>query len=1249
MDFYTIKEEEKEHRGKPNTISLYPDFKVCRSKDLMVRGRDFYAVWDEKANLWSTDEYDVQRLVDEELKKRAEEIRPHRDSDIRLRTMSDYSSRSWKEFKSYLGNISDTYVVLDQKLTFQNSVVTKEDHVSKTLPYSLEEGDHGAWDELISALYDPSEREKIEWAIGSIIAGDSPKIQKFLVFYGSAGTGKSTVLNIVQSLFEGYHTSFEAKALTGASNAFSTEVFRNNPLVAFQHDGDLSKIEDNTKLNSIVSHEDMTMNEKYKASYMARINAMLFMGTNKPVKITDAKSGIIRRLIDVRPTGKKIPPLRYEYLMNEIHFNLGALAYHCMTVYEKLGKNYYANYRPIEMILETDVFYNFVEDAYHVFKMDDAVSLTRAYDMYKAYCEDALVEWRLPKYKFRQELQNYFREFEERGEINGERSRSIYRGFIKERFKSTTIDKEAEEVPYSLVLDQTDSLLDEMLAEAPAQYASREETPMRKWASVHTTLASLDTHRLHYVKPPENHIVIDFDLRGPDGEKSPDVNLEAASKWPATYAEYSKSGAGVHLHYLYAGDTSELSRIYDTGIEIKVFNGDSSLRRMLSACNAIPVATLSSGLPLKEKKVINFETVRTERALRDLINRNLRKEIHPGTKPSIDFIHKILDDAYHSDLKYDLKDMRPSILAFANSSTNQALYCIKLVAKMKFESEEPGEPMNDEEAPLVFYDIECYPNLFHISWKYAGENKPITRLRNPTPDQIESLLKFRLVGFFCRKYDNHMLYAAYLGYTVPQLYELSQRLIANSPNSTFSEAYNLSYTDVYDFASEKKSLKRWEIELGIHHMEMDIPWDEPVPEERMDDVGDYCDNDVLATEVVFNERRQDFVAREILSRISGLPVNDTNNSHSARIIFGKERRPQAEFNYTDLSEMFPGYTYSYGKSIYRGEEVGEGGLVRSEPGMYTDVALLDIASMHPASIKALDLFGKYTDKFWNLVQARLAIKHKDYSEARKILGPEVESYLTDESGAKALSNALKIVINSVYGLTAASYPNPFKDNRNKDNIVAKRGALFMLDLKNFIEEQGYTVAHIKTDSVKIPNATQEIIDKVTQFGASYGYTFEHEHTYSKLCLVNDAVYIAKDAEDDSWTAVGTQFQVPYVFKTLFSKEPIEFDDKTMIKAVTTALYLNMNEDDPEKDELRFVGRIGNFCPIKPGSGGGLLLRKNGEKYDSASGAKGYRWMESERVKELKLEDRIDDSYFIKMVDDAIAAINQYGDFEQFAS
>jgi phage/plasmid-associated DNA primase len=157
-------------------------------------------------------------------------------------------------------------------------------------------GDISAYEELMSTLYTPAERAKIEWSIGAIIAGDAKKIEKFIVFYGPGGTGKSTVMKIIQMLFGGlvneggYIATFVAKDLVGNNNSFATSAFKDNPLVAIQHDGDLSKIEDNSKLNSIVSHEDMQINEKYKRTYDSRINAFLFMGTNKPVRMPSPAS-----------------------------------------------------------------------------------------------------------------------------------------------------------------------------------------------------------------------------------------------------------------------------------------------------------------------------------------------------------------------------------------------------------------------------------------------------------------------------------------------------------------------------------------------------------------------------------------------------------------------------------------------------------------------------------------------------------------------------------------------------------------------------------------------------------------------------------------------------------------------------------------------------------------------------------------------------------------------------------------------
>lgn len=1312
LDFMEVIAKKGRGNSDPRAI---PNFKLVDTEDLMIKGRQFYAIWDEENELWTKDYARAVELIDKEIQKFADEkgLAPDLCMDTSI-NKSAYNLRNY-----ITKEMADTFKPLDTKVIFANDTPTKEDYATFKLDYSLEDGPTPNWDKLVSTLYKPKEREKIEWAIGAIVSGDSKDIHKFLVFYGDPGTGKSTILNIIERMFStkvkvgnklvtySYVTNFVSKDLGNGNKDFALTPFRNNPLIAIEQDGDLSKINDNTRLNSIVSHDSMIINEKFKKPYQMRIHSFLMIGSNMNVKITDNKSGLLRRLIDVYPSGKQLSFDEYKYTINQIYnWELGRIAKRCMDFYKE-NKDLYKNYTPTNMLEETNDFYNFMLDLeINDMIKDDRISLKQAWKCYTEYCDENKTpdSHRFTKNKVKSELKSYFKEMKDIDIIDGVRARNVFIGYKKPGQKNEVKHNDI----YTIEFKEIESTFDKECTDCMAQLTNEQGMPKYKWDNVKTRLSDISTKELHYVRVPENHIVIDFDIPDEEGNKSYDKNLEAASKFPPTYAELSKSGAGIHLHYIYEGDVSKLSRIYADHIEIKIFNGNSSLRRKLTKCNDLPINKISSNLPLKgEKKMINQDIVMNEKFLRNFINKCLRKEHHGNTSSEINFIYDKLKEAYESGIVYDVSDLHRHVFTFAANSTNQSERCMDMVAQMKFKSEETEDNVEfDDDKKITFYDVEVFPNLFLICYKYEG-SETISEYINPSSSVVEKFMNRKLVGFNCRNYDNHILYAASMGYTNEQLYILSQRIINGEKDAKFREAYNISYTDIYDYSAKKQSLKKWEIELGIHHHEIAFPWDKPVDERAWKQIIKYCKNDVAATEAVWKHTKGDFTARKILAALAGGTVNDTTNTLTTKIIFGKERNP--ELIYTDLAtgeredgthdKAFPGYEYKYLESskkytnVYRGVDVGKGGYVYAEPGMYRNIALLDVQSMHPNSAVNLNYFGKYTQRFKDILDARVLIKHKQFDEARHMLDGKLAEYLDDESIAADLTQALKIAINSVYGLTSANFDNPFTHRKNVNNIVALRGALFMKTLQDEVQKRGYVVAHVKTDSIKIPDATPEIIQFVTDFGKEYGYIFEHEATYEKMCLVNNAVYIAKYTNDKNingkhageWTATGAEFQHPYIFKKLFSHEDVTFDDLCETKTAKTSLYLDLNEKLPNVTEIEkelektlkklkqdsdycdagyikeledkisaghkysFVGKIGLFVPVKPGNGGGLLMREKDGKYYSVGGTKGYRWKDAEVIKGMDLQDTVDTSYHDTLVSDAIDSINKFGDFDIFVS
>lgn len=1335
--------------NKKSRYVYAPKFVVKSTiKDLMIRSKDFYAIFNEETGLWETDDSKAIEMIDRQVREYAQEDAGENLADEEhgplIKLIADTDNRlidAWHRFCQK--DLRDRWVSLDQKIIFSNQTPKRDDYASKKLSYPLQEEPAPYYNKLCEQLYLPEERDKWEWFIGCIIAGDSRKIQKMLVFYGEPGTGKSTIIGkvIAENLlggFDGYATKFEANNLA-SRDSFGTDFLEHDSVLAYDDDAELGMISSKTTLNKIISHESIRVNAKFKSPFIIKPNCLLIVGSNEPVQMSP-NSGMNRRLIDVRPTGNRLSSHDYDICVEQLPFERSGIAWQCLQTYKKLGRHYYDHYIAEDMLSRTSPFQNFVVENY--FQLKDGVTLANAYRMYTEYAEACKFKNVLPRYKFRDTLKLYFQTYENM-KFDGLK---VERIGMKPAIVESIDISEVHDTSW-LNFNCTESLLDEIFADCPAQYANDSEHPSFVWNNVKTKLKDLDTGKLHYVLPPSSkYITIDLDIHDPEtGEKSFELNKEAASKFPPTYAELSKSGQGIHLTYIYTGgDPEELACKYAREIEVKVFAGKSSLRRMVTKCNDIPIATMSSGLPLKErKKVLNEEGFENEKKLIATIKKALRKEYDtlPSTKTNIDFIEMLLKEAYTSGKTYDVRCLQPGVRNFALNSTNRAQYCLEAVSRMFFCSKDVEEQEHEISdvangnadynlRPIIFLDCEIFPSydqalkmgvdvsdipkdtpaLFLVNWKLEGEKAVVNREINPSPDLIHKIFSlYRIIGFNNRNYDNHMLYARSQGFSSEELFNLSQRLVGKEPmKARFGQAYNISYTDIYDFmsAGNKMSLKKWEIKLGLKHLEWNHPWDKPVPVNQWIKVAEYCDNDVLSTEAVFNCKavHGDFIAREILAALAepyGGTVNSTTNQLTNMIVFEGSKNPGLV--YTDFStgkifgpgepftvpvlnwdqyealgddwsgvtpinsNHFPGYHLvrdDKGKlhNMYRGVDVKFGGYVYATPNMYGRVITKDVASMHPHSIKELNLFGDYTKNYVDLMEARVLIKHKNYAEAKKLFHGALAPYLTNDKDAKALSNALKTALNSAYGLTSAKFKNMMRDPRNVNNIVALRGALVMKTLQDEVEKRGFTVVHIKTDSIKIASPTKDILDFIDEFGKKYGYTYEVEHTWERLCLVNDAVYVGKHDLDDPdyisdpegseeefpgrWEAIGAQFKVPYVFKSLFTHRPIIFDDLcTTFNVQEGSLHLIFDKaDGGEEDE--FIGRVGLFTPMR--EHGGTLYRIKDDTRSAPSGTKGYFWMESDRVKSAGLEDCIDENYYKTLCDEAIETISQYGDFTMFA-
>lgn len=1249
------------------TISLKPEYNL-RGYDGVSKGKLSY-FWDGSSwqDISNSDEK-LLKAIDDSLNEKA--MRYIEKGETVSVISPQWNISENKNFQHFVKNYSMNYdKEFNTRVIFDNEVVTRNMYASTILSYHPEEKPTPYFDKVMDVWF-PNSTEMILWFVGAALLGETNHIQKMVFIYGEPKSGKSSLLEIIDWLFEDYIHEMSINSFTSTSDQFASGLFKNAPVIV-DRDADIKRIQNKILFNKFISHESFSVNKKHVSPYDSRFTGILFAASNYVFDMGDpGKDGTARRVASVYSKGARIPFEEYTQAMKAIKEDeLPGIAQKAIDTFHRLGPAW-SNELEIDpdMMYKSNLAYQFIRDSYMDGRIGNIIKWKDVGDMYRDFLEDDDLTTTNAKHRIKEAMSQYYK-FADRIKLDGKDYKSVF--YDPDVAKILGIPKQKEEPAQQEAPSKEPEFNSDFNyfehSTFPGQETNDKGNPKWPWDKVITTASQIDQSQLHYIRAPKSLIRLDFDA------DTLEENIKLSKNYPVTYGEISKSGKGIHLWYFYDGDDVEtLVHHISPDIEIKVNTGKSGVRRKFTKSNGVEELAHMEPSDLSHKETNMLKDIQNmfinEKTLRAQIEKSLRKENTGSTITEVQFIQHLLDEAMASGKDFDVKDLRPKVLSFALRSSHQSAKALEIFSKLNFSSkpEEIQREDNDKaqgfvdipDEQLVMFDIESIPDLFMVSYMKHGTNEPKTLIwyeplgMKITREEIDELLSQPLVGFNNLRYDNHIMYGAHLGKKPEELFYQSKHLVTNGDNSgSYNAAYQLAYTDLYDLIPDKQSLKKWEIEMGMKHNELNVDW-ELTAQENADQLGvtvqefietmaEYNRDDVMASDALLDYRYADYEARKMLAELTNKPVSTTTNNLSAAFIFGDDKRPQDKLVYTDLREQFPGYTYQYDPKTkkmineYRGFDPSNGGFVYTNPGIHENVVELDVRSMHPNSAIALGYFGPYASRFEELVEVVALLKHptdENLAQVKQMLGGALVPYIKPTTNYGALRYSLKIVINATYGMSSAKFDNKFRAPKNVDNIIAKRGALYMIDLKYHIESLGYTVVHIKTDSIKVSNANEDIINDIQEFARSYGYEMEIAGMYDRMVLIDKAQLIAhyKDGGEKDWHAIGKEFAEPYVYKRLFTHDDLEESDYYITKTTKAGpMYLG--------DE--FIGKAGSFYPSK--SGHELMWEKDGKR-NSVSGTKGYLW----RVDQEFTKDDLDMSYYDERIEQSINKIKKVGDINK---
>lgn len=404
---------------------------------------------------------------------------------------------------------------------------------------------------------------------------------------------------------------------------------------------------------------------------------------------------------------------------------------------------------------------------------------------------------------------------------------------------------------------------------------------------------------------------------------------------------------------------------------------------------------------------------------------------------------------------------------------------------------------------LAFYDIEVFHSNCFVVFKDIDKN--VLQIFHNDFVGLEEFIKGKtLVGYNNYFYDDHILHAMLDLRSPEQIKALNDRIIGGErmkiKNYRFDSLDCFQQIDV-----GMPGLKKIEGNMGKMILESSISFtiDRALTDEEYEDVLEYCKYDVDITVEIYKKRINSyFKPKESLLKMLGDDKGARWNTTtlSANVLMDKPvpkwsnlRVPEEMMDLVPIDVADLWFTKEKGSvTIHEFDceiEFGFGGLhgVHKHIKRAENVKLLDVASMYPHIILNIDGLGQATQKYQDILNQRIEIKHKD----------------------KVLSDALKLILNSVYGNLKNKYS--LLNNPKAAVSVCAYGQIALYELCKRLSPFA-TIININTDGVAFIPHSDDYKLVWTEWEKDFNLTLE-EDDFDLFIQKDVNNYIAKKGND----------------------------------------------------------------------------------------------------------------------------------------